>query len=134
MAHKAPGKHYREGMSLVQFMDLFPTEEAAHDWFAAQRWGKTGRHCPRCGSVETKAQHAPVHVLVPRLQTAVQRSHRHPDGRVPVAAAQMGDRHLHAPDQSQGHQQHEAAPGHRRDAKNRMVHAPAHPQGVGKQR
>ena len=55
MAHKAPGKHYREGMSLVQFMDLFPTEEAAHDWFSEQRWGKTGRHCPRCGSVETKA-------------------------------------------------------------------------------
>ena len=41
-------------MSLVQFMDLFPTEEAAHDWFVEQRWGKAGRHCPRCGSVETK--------------------------------------------------------------------------------
>ena len=53
MAHKAPGKHYREGMSLVQLMDLFPTEEAAHDWFGEQRWRKTGRHCPRCGSTGT---------------------------------------------------------------------------------
>ena len=53
MAHKAPGKHYREGMSLVQLMDLFPTEEAAHDWFGEQRWRKTGRHCPRCGSTWT---------------------------------------------------------------------------------
>ena len=54
MAHKAPGKHYREGMSVVQLMDMFPDEDAAHGWFAEQRWGKAGRHCPRCGSVKTK--------------------------------------------------------------------------------
>ena len=54
MAHKAPGKHYREGMSVVQLMDMFPDEDAAHGWLAEQRWGKAGRHCPRCGSVETK--------------------------------------------------------------------------------
>ena len=53
MAHEAPGKHYREGMSLVQLMDLFPTEEAAHDWFVEKRWSETGRHCPRCGSTVT---------------------------------------------------------------------------------
>ena len=53
MAHNAPGKHQRGGMSLVQLIDLFSTEEAAHDWFAEQRWGKTDRHCPRCGSTET---------------------------------------------------------------------------------
>ncbi len=53
MAQKAPGKHYRKGMSLAEFMDRFGTEEAAHDWFVEQRWGKDGRHCPRCGSVET---------------------------------------------------------------------------------
>ena len=40
-------------MSLVQLMDLFPTEEAAHDWFVEQRWSKNGRHCPRCGSIDT---------------------------------------------------------------------------------
>ena len=54
MAHKAPGKHYREGMSVVQLMDMFPNEDSAHDWFVDQRWGKTGCHCPRCGSVATK--------------------------------------------------------------------------------
>ena len=53
MAQEAPGKHYREGMSLVQLMDLFPTEEAAHDWFMEQRWSKNGLHCPRCGSIDT---------------------------------------------------------------------------------
>lgn len=54
MTQKAPGKHYRKGMSLAEFMDRFGTEEAAHDWFVEQRWGKDGRHCPRCGSCETK--------------------------------------------------------------------------------
>ena len=54
MAHKAPGKHYREGISVVQLMDMFPNEDAAHKWFIAQRWGKADRHCPRCGSVATK--------------------------------------------------------------------------------
>ena len=54
MAHKAPGKHYREGMSVVQLMDMFPNEDSAHDWFVDQRWGKAGCHCPRCGSVATK--------------------------------------------------------------------------------
>ena len=54
MAHNAPGKHYREGMSVVQLMDMFPNEDSAHDWFVDQRWGKEGRHCPRCGSVATK--------------------------------------------------------------------------------
>ncbi len=54
MAHNAPGKHYREGISVVQLMDMFPNEDAAHKWFVDQRWGKAGRHCPRCGSVATK--------------------------------------------------------------------------------
>ena len=54
MAHKAPGKYHREGISVVQLMDMFPDEDAAHGWFAEQRWGKADRHCPRCGSVATK--------------------------------------------------------------------------------
>ena len=29
MAHKAPGKHYREGMSLVEVMRKFPDDAAA---------------------------------------------------------------------------------------------------------
>ena len=53
MAQNAPGKHYREGISLVELMDMFPDEDAAHDWFVDRRWGETGRYCPRCGSVET---------------------------------------------------------------------------------
>ena len=50
---KAPGKAHREGITLLQIVEMFPTEESAHDWFADMRWGRTGRFCPRCGNTET---------------------------------------------------------------------------------
>ena len=53
MAHSAPGKHYRKGISLVELMGMFPDEDTAHEWFSLQRWGAAGRYCPHCGSVET---------------------------------------------------------------------------------
>ena len=53
MAKKAPGKSHREGLTLVQLMDMFPTEEAATDWFESVVWDD-GRHCPKCGSVKTR--------------------------------------------------------------------------------
>ncbi len=53
MPRKAPGKAHREGMTIVQLMDMFPTEDAAREWFESVIW-PNGRHCPKCGSVETK--------------------------------------------------------------------------------
>ena len=53
MAKKAPGKAHREGMTVVQLMDMFPTEEAATAWFESVIW-PDGRHCPKCGSVRTR--------------------------------------------------------------------------------
>ena len=50
---KAPGKAHREGISLIEIMDLFPTEEAATAWFEAHVW-PDGRVCPHCGSAESK--------------------------------------------------------------------------------
>ena len=50
--HKGPSKANREGISLMALADMFPTEEAATDWFESLVWPE-GRHCPRCGSVET---------------------------------------------------------------------------------
>ena len=52
MAHKAPGKSDREGITMVQLCDMFPTEESARQWFEARVW-PDGRHCPHCGSVRT---------------------------------------------------------------------------------
>ena len=52
MAHKSPGKSDREGITLVQLCDMFPTEESARDWFETRMW-PNGRHCPHCGSTRT---------------------------------------------------------------------------------
>ena len=49
MAHKAPGKSDREGISLVKLMKMFPDDEVAQAWFEARLW-PDGPHCPRCGS------------------------------------------------------------------------------------
>ena len=40
MARKAPGKSHREGMTIVELMEIFPTEEAATEWFEATIWPK----------------------------------------------------------------------------------------------
>ena len=53
MARKAPGKAHREGMTIVELMEMFPTEEAATKWFESVVW-EDGRYCPKCGSTETK--------------------------------------------------------------------------------
>ena len=52
MARKAPGKAHREGLTVVELMDMFPTEEAATEWFESIIW-PNGRHCPKCGSERT---------------------------------------------------------------------------------
>ena len=54
MCKKAPGKSSRQGITLVQLMEMFPDEATAHAWFVKRRWGTTGRFCPRCKSSETQ--------------------------------------------------------------------------------
>ncbi len=55
---KAPGRNEREGMTVKELFDRFPTDEAAREWFEARIWAD-GRHCPHCGSTETvKHSHA----------------------------------------------------------------------------
>ena len=54
MARSAPGKHYRQGISLVELFEMFPNDAAAERWFEERRWGKAGNpsHCPMCGGFE----------------------------------------------------------------------------------
>ena len=52
MAHKAPGKSDREGISPMALADMFPTEESAREWFESRVWPE-GRYCPACGSTRT---------------------------------------------------------------------------------
>ena len=58
MAHKAPGKSFREGISLVEVFRMFPDDATAEAWFVARRW-PNGICCPHCGSlnVQTGAKH-----------------------------------------------------------------------------
>ncbi|MDE0507831.1 MAG: IS1595 family transposase [Gammaproteobacteria bacterium] len=48
-----PGKHFREGLSLIEVMDMFSTEEKAREWIESIVW-PDGRKCPKCGSANTK--------------------------------------------------------------------------------
>ena len=51
--YKAPGQADREGMSLIQLMEMFPTEAAATAWFESIIWAGA-RCCGHCGSVNTR--------------------------------------------------------------------------------
>ena len=53
MATKSTDKSNREGLTLVQVMDMFPTETAAVAWFEECLW-PDGRYCGKCGSVRTR--------------------------------------------------------------------------------
>ena len=50
---KAPGRSHREGLSLLELMDMFPSEEAATKWFEDVLW-PNGRCCGKCGSIRTQ--------------------------------------------------------------------------------
>lgn len=49
MAHKAPGKSDRKGISLTKLFKMFPDDDAARQWFESRIWPH-GPYCPRCGS------------------------------------------------------------------------------------
>ena len=54
MAQNAPGKHYRNGLTLIQLCDMFPDNAAAERWFAEACW-PDGPHCPHCGSLNVQS-------------------------------------------------------------------------------
>ena len=54
MPQKAPGKYYREGISLLDLFNMFPDNPTAEAWFEAQRWGekREDMYCPKCGDLD----------------------------------------------------------------------------------
>ena len=56
----APGKNYREAISLVELFQMFPDDATAERWFEEQRWGAADApaHCPMCGGAD-KLSHVP---------------------------------------------------------------------------
>ena len=51
--HKAPGKAHRKGVTLFELHQLFPSEEAARQWFEGIIW-PDGPQCPHCGSDDAR--------------------------------------------------------------------------------
>ena len=49
MAHNAPGKHHRSGMTVMDLFRRFPDDATAEAWFVKVRW-PDGVTCPKCGS------------------------------------------------------------------------------------
>ena len=54
MAQSAPGRHDREGISLMELAEMFPDEASAREWFETRRWPH-GPTCPRCSSTAVSA-------------------------------------------------------------------------------
>lgn len=55
MAHNAPGRHTRVGITSDQMHEMFRTERQAENWFIKARWGsKENAFCPHCGSTRVK--------------------------------------------------------------------------------
>ena len=50
MTQKAPGKHYRKGLSLIEAVKQFSDEREVENMFVRNRW-PNGVACPKCGSV-----------------------------------------------------------------------------------
>ena len=48
----APGKHYREGVTVMEMTEMFGTEEQAVEWFEGLHWPDGEMCCLRCGSTE----------------------------------------------------------------------------------
>ena len=53
-----PGKSYRQGISTLELIRMFPDDETAERWFIENRW-LNGISCPRCNSpkVATQTKH-----------------------------------------------------------------------------
>jgi len=52
--HQGPGRADREGLSVIELFKMFPDNASARKWMEDLRWGEGERHCPVCGSVNTK--------------------------------------------------------------------------------
>ncbi len=50
---KAPGKHYRDGVNLIELLAMFPDEATAEHWFEESIW-PDGRRCSYCGNEKTR--------------------------------------------------------------------------------
>ena len=62
MAQRAPSKAERQGLTLVELMQMFPDDAEAERWFVETRW-PDGPACPNCES--TNVQSGAAHKTMP---------------------------------------------------------------------
>ena len=55
MARRAPGKHYRKGLSVIDAVEMFTDPDAAEAWFVEQRW-PDGVRCPACDGADIQTR------------------------------------------------------------------------------
>ena len=119
-------------MSIVELMNMFPTEDAATKWFEDVLWAGE-RCCGKCGSVNTRE--VPTceadALLVLGLPELFQRADRHGHRALERPDAEVGHRHLPLPHQPEERVKHEAPPRPGRVSENGLVHAASHPRGMG---
>ena len=133
MAHKAPGKAHRNGISLVELFRIFPDDDSAQAWLEEQRWGGEP-WCPHCGSFHVK--HNPNNRSLPwrcaerecRKKFSVR--FRHSDAGVSPRVSDLGGRHLPPHHVPEGPEQYEAAPRPQHHPEVGLVPRPPHPQDI----
>ena len=122
MAQKAPGKHYRKGLSWLQITNLFPNEDVAEQWFAQTRW-PDGPVCPHCNS--DNVQSGAAHKTMPyRCRTCRKRflcQSGDGVGKLPSRSSHLGHCDLYSHDRTQGYVQYETPSGFRCDTEIRVV-------------
>ncbi len=128
-SQKAPGKAYRDGISVLRLMEMFPDEGAARKWFESIIWEDGGgrvpplrRHRHLRGS-KRQAAAAPV----PQLPQAFFVPPRHLAGELSHWAAKMGDRNLSGGHQPERRVVDEAASGLGNHTEIGLAHAAQDP-------
>ena len=49
--YSGPGRSYRQGLSLIEAVEMFGDPDFTEQWFVDQRW-PDGVACPGCGSLD----------------------------------------------------------------------------------
>ena len=125
VGQSGPGKSYRKGITLIDAVKKFDTEEKAEAWFLEQRWS-SGVACPFCGTLNVaavasrKPQPFRCREKECRKSFSVKTGTLLHSSNLPLS--KWGDSVLPVRDESQGSIEHETTPGPWHSPKFRMVH------------
>ena len=135
MAQQVPGQSDRDGMTLIQMMDMFPTDEvAARVRGMRLAWRRTQLRKVRQHQHPRGFERQAHVLLVHGLPLPLQRPDGSVDGAVQHPNSQVGHRHPPSPERPQVGVRHEAAPRPWHQPAKRVVRNAPHPGSVGMRR